>query len=914
MFASGRLCVTALLGLALASGICADEPTTQTEETEMSWEQRIEEARTRRSEHWIDLVERFHADNPTREHGGIIFLGDSITEGFPIDVAFPDGGVINRGIGGDVVDGLRERLDISLGDLEPRCLYVMIGTNNIWWAGPQENATLFERYGELFNDLHAMAPDADIVIQSVLPAGEAQEALNPRVVEVNEGLRQMAEEHGFSYLDVHSIMVDSEGKLRSDYTVDGIHLTTAGYEAWIEYLFPVDVAIDAVLNLNAARAWLRSPSHTVDKTDPAQTGEFAGNRGRNEMVVYTPDYEFDSTGTNQWGLEAIVEDGVVVDARTEGDATIPANGFVVSGHGTAAQWIALNLEPGVAVTVNSGVVERGAPAAEVPTLPERLAAARYRCIDVLNALPEAGESNAVRQQGLDLLGDIIQLRANQIPVTEAMIRVIDGRVSDLESAAGVRLAVVDDPVPLTPREFRGLWVATVSNIDWPSEPGLTTEQMQAELIAIMDRAAELRLNAIIFQIRTGCDALFDSPMEPWSYYLTGVEGQAPDPHFDPLEMAIEEAHARGLELHAWLNPFRARRGIYEHSADHISQTQPDLVYDYSEDFEWLDPGREEAQNLSYEVIMDVVRRYDVDAIHFDDYFYPYPIEGLPFPDEQTYADYQASGGEMSLLDWRRDNINRFLVRVREGIHELKPWVSFGISPFGVWKPGYPEVVTASNMYDGIACDSLRWMQEGWVDYTAPQLYWAIDSPGQPYEPLLDWWVSENTLDRHVWPGLAVSRISEGEHDERHWPASEIVNQIEIDREKPGSTGVILYHDRPLAENRDGIFDALRDEVYTEDALVPATTWLQADPPVAPEIAASQSAPGTMPTLHWSPRNDAEPARWVVHLLVDGEWRHHVMVASERNCPLPFGTQMAAVSAVNRLGEESERAIIQFDTD
>ncbi|MGH7975233.1 MAG: glycoside hydrolase family 10 protein, partial [Limisphaerales bacterium] len=234
--------------------------------------------------------------------------------------------------------------------------------------------------------------------------------------------------------------------------------------------------------------------------------------------------------------------------------------------------------------------------------------------------------------------------------------------------------------PLPPREFRGAWIATVANIDWPSKPGLPVAQQKAELISLLDRAAQLKLNAVIFQVRSACDAMYASPLEPWSEYLTGTQGKAPQPFYDPLAFAIAEAHKRGLELHAWFNPFRARnfQAKSPAAADHISRTHPELVRKYGGEL-WLDPGEPAVREHVLRVVMDVVRRYDIDGVQFDDYFYPYPKknsygEEMDFPDYATWKKY---GNGLSRDNWRRQNINQFIQTIYQNIKAVKPWVKFG---------------------------------------------------------------------------------------------------------------------------------------------------------------------------------------------------------------------------------------------
>ena len=288
-------------------------------------------------------------------------------------------------------------------------------------------------------------------------------------------------------------------------------------------------------------------------------------------------------------------------------------------------------------------------------------------------------------------------------------------------------AAITAPEP-PPREFRGVWIATVGNIDWPSKPGLPVEQQKAEMLAMLNRAAQLNLNAVVLQVRPASDAIYESRIEPWSGYITGTMGKAPAPFYDPLEFAVREAHKRGLELHAWFNPYRA--GVlgakWSFSANHVSRTHPKMVHKYGK-YLWLDPGDKEAQNYSLKVVMDVVDRYDIDGVHFDDYFYPYKEEDaqgreMDFPDDATWQKYQASGGTMSRGDWRRDNINTFVHRLYNSIKAAKPWVKFGVAPFGIWQPGQPPQIKGFDAYNVLYCDSRKWLMDGWVDYCSPQLY------------------------------------------------------------------------------------------------------------------------------------------------------------------------------------------------
>lgn len=376
------------------------------------------------------------------------------------------------------------------------------------------------------------------------------------------------------------------------------------------------------------------------------------------------------------------------------------------------------------------------------------------------------------------------------------------------------------------REFRGVKVATVANIDWPSKRTLTSEEQKAELIAILNKAVELNLNAIIFQVRPACDALYNSPYEPWSEFLTGQLGKAPEPYYDPLEFIIQEAHRRGLALHAWFNPYRALHPSVRSPlpGNHIGRTHPELVRTYGE-YLWLDPGEEEVLNHSIRVILDVVSRYDVDGVYIDDYFYPYKVrdnEGkiVEFPDEVSWEKYQAAGGTLSRDDWRRDNVNRFIERYYKEVKAAKRHVLVGICPFGIWRSGYPPGITAGlDVYADLYADTRRWLNEGWLDYFMPQLYWKSDAEGKAYDQLLHWWVEQNTHGRHIWAGNFTSKVAQD------WPAEEIIHQIALTREEPGAGGNGHFSMRVLMSNAGGICEALK-KVYSEPALIPESPWLR----------------------------------------------------------------------------------------
>ena len=370
------------------------------------------------------------------------------------------------------------------------------------------------------------------------------------------------------------------------------------------------------------------------------------------------------------------------------------------------------------------------------------------------------------------------------------------------TALALAAACAHVPPPVPAKEFRGVWLTTVNNADWPSRPGLSTDEQKRELIAILDCMAATHLNVIVMHIRPNADALYASDIEPWSDYLSGELGRAPEPYYDPLAFAIEEAHKRGLELHAWLNPYRARHplSIPQTSPNHISRLHPEFVHAYGR-FWWLDPGEPLVRGYVVNVVRDIVRRYDVDAIHFDDYFYPYPENGVDFPDADSFARY---GAGMKLDDWRRQNVDLLIQEVSRTIHDEKPQVQFGVSPFGIWRPRNPRRVRGLDAYAQIYADSKKWMQQGWVDYLAPQLYWATTAPQQRFRDLLRWWRRQNRANVHIYPGLGAYRIGRT----KGFDSDEIVEQINLIRTRSKDPGWILFTANVLMRDRDGLTDKL----------------------------------------------------------------------------------------------------------
>jgi uncharacterized lipoprotein YddW (UPF0748 family) len=465
------------------------------------------------------------------------------------------------------------------------------------------------------------------------------------------------------------------------------------------------------------------------------------------------------------------------------------------------------------------------------------------------------------------------------------------------------------PPPLE-REFRGVWIATVANIDWPSKPGLSTAQQKAELISLLNRAAELRLNAVVFQVRPACDAMYDSKIEPWSEYLTGAMGKAPEPFYDPLTFAVQEAHRRGIELHAWFNPYRAlhKSHLGKISPDHISKTHPELVRSYG-DYLWLDPGERAVQEHTLRVVMDVVKRYDIDGVQFDDYFYPDPTGvNRDFPDDASWKKYGASG-KLNRADWRRENVNALMSRVYASIKAEKPWVKFGIAPFGFWRPGEPAQITGFDAYAKLFADSRKWLMNGWVDYFSPQLYWPIEQKEQSYPVLLNWWSQQNSQHRHLWPGLSVSAAVS-----HQWKASELPDQIRLERKQPGTDGYIFYNastllgDNPRAK---ALQRTLQNNLNAQPALVPASPWLSDTPPPKPASSVTDILGGLR--LNLNPGTNAASIRWwVVQTKSLGNWKTEILPRETSSQTLTSRPEVVAVTAVDRIGNASSPRVLELE--
>ncbi len=383
------------------------------------------------------------------------------------------------------------------------------------------------------------------------------------------------------------------------------------------------------------------------------------------------------------------------------------------------------------------------------------------------------------------------------------------------------------------REFRGAWLATVVNIDWPSKPGLTSEMQKNELIRILDDHQRSGINAIMLQVRPATDAFYGKGREMWSRFLTGKQGLAPYPYYDPLEFAIIEAHKRGMELHAWFNPYRATFDLIDShtSPYHITKQKPEWFFTFGGK-KLFNPGIPAVREYIVQVIMDVVKNYDIDGVHFDDYFYPYPEKNQSLNDTDTYHQF---GSEFSNIDdWRRHNVDTLIHTLTDSIHANKKFMKFGISPFGIWRNlSQDPDGSESNGFDGYSklyADARKWTKEGWIDYINPQIYFPFYYRAAPYEKLVDWW-SNNTFGKHLYIGQAAYRAAENREGWRD--RKQIPDQIRYLRNNNRVQGSVFFSSKSLTDNLAGVNDSLRTDFYRYPALQPAMMWLDAVIPNPP---------------------------------------------------------------------------------
>lgn len=474
----------------------------------------------------------------------------------------------------------------------------------------------------------------------------------------------------------------------------------------------------------------------------------------------------------------------------------------------------------------------------------------------------------------------------------------DARVPMHDGGPGSDAATGPDAGPPPPtfshvRELRGAWVASVFNLTWPSRTGLSESASRAEIVSILETMRALHMNAVFVQVRAESDAFYRSSLEPWSRFLTGTQGT--DPGWDPLAVWIEEGHARGIEVHAWINPYRGMtNSSVSRASNHVTRTLSQYAVPWG-NLIVMDPGAPEVRAHIVAVVRDIVTRYDVDGIHFDDYFYPYPGGGpSEFPDDATYAAY---GGDLSRGDWRRENVNTLIREVHEAILAEREDVRFGISPFGIYRPGMPPGISGLDAYATLYADAPRWIAEGWVDYLAPQLYWASDQAAQAFGPLIEWW-SERPRDpaRSMLSGMNLTNLSE-----KGWPASEIRTQIELTRgqREKGARGYILYRADQLVSDLKGM-----RSLFTE---------LNAQPAATPTLATAAGARIDRPdvemagsTLTFTPPPGVQVRAYAIYDAASGS-----LVELVHRTSVSLGAGSYAVTAIDRRGVESAAVLVEL---
>jgi uncharacterized lipoprotein YddW (UPF0748 family) len=473
--------------------------------------------------------------------------------------------------------------------------------------------------------------------------------------------------------------------------------------------------------------------------------------------------------------------------------------------------------------------------------------------------------------------------------------------------------------PAPKREFRAVWVATVNNIDWPSKPGLSTDQQKKEVVDILNLHSKNGMNAIIMQIRPTADAFYKSELEPWSRYLTGTQGKAPSPFYDPLQFWIEECHKRNMEFHAWLNPFRVAQNSSEPlSTNHIAFKNPEWIVNYGDKL-YFDPGLPQARDFVVRVVNDIVARYDIDAIHFDDYFYPYPLKE-DFPDQASFDKYSRGFPLERKADWRRENVDILIKSLSENIKKTKPWVKFGISPFGVWRnkaddPDGSETSAGTTNYDHLYADILKWQKNGWIDYCLPQLYWQTGHPSADFLTLSKWW-ADHAYDRAMYIGHAVYKLEANSTISEWKDPNQLVKQIQIVRQNPKLDGSAFYSSIHFNRDLFGFDKSLRENLYKSLALVPQMPWIDKKPPLAPKRFRKKGH-----KLKWKvAKTEAEmdkPVAYIVYLNPVGTnfdmknpdniftISRHKSIAFKPNTRKLQKKYEIRVSAVDRLHNESE---------
>lgn len=429
---------------------------------------------------------------------------------------------------------------------------------------------------------------------------------------------------------------------------------------------------------------------------------------------------------------------------------------------------------------------------------------------------------------------------------------------------------IDHKIDSPKREFRAAWVATVDNIDWPSKKNLSTATQQQEFIRILDKHQQLGLNAAMVQVRAAADAFYARSTEPWSEWLSGTQGKSPDPYYDPLEFMIQESHKRNIEFHAWLNLSRGTHKVSKSLAEnHITKVHPEWFFKYDNHL-LFNLGLPEVREYIIDIVRNIVRFYDVDGIHFDDYFYPYTVVGQQINDGLSFQKY---GGDFtSIEDWRRYNVDQTIKGIGDAIKAEKPRVKFGVSPFSVWRNASADVLGSPTQggqtsYDNLYADTRKWFREGWIDYIAPQVYFTFEFDKVPYKVMTDWW-AEQPSNRHIYMGHGTYRVGNQDRDAAWNMPNQIPRQVRYNRVKRAVQGSIFYNTSSLFKNNLGVADSLQ-QLFKMPALTPVMPWKDNVPPNAPQNVMVKRVRGIGAVVTWEePRvasRDNEPIhKWVVY--------------------------------------------------
>lgn len=513
--------------------------------------------------------------------------------------------------------------------------------------------------------------------------------------------------------------------------------------------------------------------------------------------------------------------------------------------------------------------------------------------------------------------------ANQQPQTQqSQVHQSQAHQSQAHQSADLQ-ARSNTPCTPSPRfkknDFRGMWVASVVNIDWPSKRGLNAQAQQRELINWMDLAVKNNFNAIVLQVRPTADTFWPSTREPWSRWLTGRQGR--DPGYDPLAFAVEQAHARGLELHAWYNPYRVTMGPSLNTLvpDHPARLNPDWMV--RKDGKWYyDPGHPAARAHVVETIMETVDRYDIDGVHFDDYFYPYPGSGRPFRDAKTFRQY--GQGFAKRADWRRNNVDLLVKELSDRIRATKPWIQFGISPFAVWRnkatdPEGSDTRAGVQNYDQLFADTRKWVREGWIDYIAPQIYWTRGFTVADYEKITRWWANEidvaKTNGHNVGLYVGEATYRAGTRTTRDWAKPNVlVSHRRFSRSFPQVNGAIYFSAKDVKADRRKTTTRLVNRFYSRPALTPIV-----GNPTGPAPAPPVNARWANGTLTWNAGNDATSQFAIYQVPTTGpcdiaDARHLVAIVPAESANRWRGANRGGttlITAIDRWGQESQPTVV-----